>query len=208
VRLFLVILFAAGVYGAIEWQLHDRAIPHGPGVLVAKTPSIAQGSSRIPWQDAHGFRYTALADFDFRAIVLSRKNYAIGEFAGLSPTDLAIGWGELSDPGVYGQFRFDQRGSPLAGRFVLPEIVPGSPMARRPTRDIEAFLLAHLTHVHTIPATADVERRLAGIRPGQLVHLKGVLVEAQSSSDGIYRSSLALFDHDCEIMWVDDVELE
>lgn len=206
--IFLAVLLAAGAYGAIQWQLHDRPIPNRRGVLVEATPVIDASSARGAWQDAYGFHYVALADFDFRAVVLARTNYMMGEFAGLSPTDLAIGWGELSDRDVYEQFRFEQLGSPLAGRFVFPEIVPGTVMASRSIREVNEFLLAHLTHVHTIPGNARVRRRLAGIRPGQVAHVKGVLVEAVSPAGTIYRSSLALFDYNCEIMWVDGIELE
>jgi hypothetical protein len=209
VRTLLWILFVAAIYGAIQWQLHDRPVSHATrGMLVAQEPAIELGSSRAPWQDASGFRYRALAEFRFSAVVLSRKNYQIGEFAGLSPTDLAIGWGPLSDPAVYAQFRFDQRGSPLSGRFVVPEILPGTAMAANPRADTTELLLASLTHVHTIPATADVRRLLAGIRPGQVAMLEGVLVEATAPSGDVYRSSLKLHDYDCEIMWVDHVTLQ
>ena len=208
-RYLLWILFVAGIYGAIQWQLHDRPIPHATrGMLAEKTPEIALGASRSPWRDANGFGYRALADFQFTAVILSRKNYGMGDFAGLSPTDLAIGWGLLSDPGIYGQFKFDQRGSPLAGRFVFPEVISGTAMAARPLTETTAFLLATLTHVHTIPADADVRRRLAGIRPGQVATLKGVLVEAAAPSGDLYRSSLKLHDYECEIMWVDELTLE
>ena len=129
-RYLLWILFAAAIYGAIQWQLHDRPIPHAThGMLAENIPEIALGTSRPPWKDANGFGYRALADFQFTAVILSRKNYGMGDFAGLSPTDLAIGWGPLSDPVIYSQFKFDQRGSPLAGRFVFPEVVPGTKMA-------------------------------------------------------------------------------
>jgi hypothetical protein len=209
VRYLLWILFAAAIYGAIQWQLHDRPIPHAThGMLAENTPEIALRTSRPPWKDANGFGYRALADFQFTAVILSRKNYGIGDFAGLSPTDLAIGWGPLSDPVIYSQFKFDQRGSPLAGRFVFPEVVPGTKMATLPFAETAAFLLATLTHVHTIPANADVRRRLAGIRPGQVATLKGVLVEATAPSGGLYRSSLKLFDYECEVMWVDELTLE
>jgi len=209
VRYLLWILFAAGIFGAIQWQLHDRPIPHAArGMLAERTPDIALGASRPPWQDSNGFRYRALADFQFKAVVLSRNNYRMGEFADLSPTDLAIGWGAMSDPAIYRQFKFDQRGSPLAGRFVFPEVVPGTAIATRPFAENVALLLETLTHVHTIPANADVRRGLAGIRPGQVATLKGVLVEATAPSGDLYRSSLALHDYDCEIMWVDEVALE
>ncbi len=74
--------------------------------------------------------------------------------------------------------------------------------------EVVAFLLQNLTHVHTIPRDGVVASRLSGIRPGQLVHLRGVLVDAVAPSRTMYRTSLQLFDYDCEIMWVDSITLE
>ena len=52
----------------------------------------------FPWADAHGFKYTARADFDARVVVLARANYSVGEFDGFSLTDLAVAWGALLGP--------------------------------------------------------------------------------------------------------------
>ncbi len=201
-------VMAASVYGGVQWFLHERPVAHPTGALVSETPQIVLRSGRPPWEDAHGFKFTARADLDARVVVLARANYAIGEFAGFSPTDLAIAWGPLSDRSIYEQFKFSEMGSPLAGRFVFPELRQGSDMAKLPFKDVAQFLLQHLTHIHTIPGNAAVARTLAGIRPGQVIHLQGVLVDAVAPSRALYQTSLQLFDYNCEIMWVDAIELE
>lgn len=198
----------ASVYGAVQWYLHERPVAHAPGMLAADTPQLVLGSNRPPWQDAHGYRYTPRAHFDARVVVLARANYHVGEFATFSPTDLAIAWGPLSDRSIYEQFRFDERGTPLSGRFVFPEIRSGSDMAKLPFEQVNEFLVRHLTHVHTIPSDATVAKVLAGIRPGQLIHMQGVLVDTVAPSHDQYRTSLQLFDHECEIMVVDTITLE
>jgi hypothetical protein len=198
----------ASAYGGVQWFLHERPVAHPSGALVEQTPQIVLRSSRPPWQDEHGFSYTARADLDARVVVLARANYSVGEFAAFSPTDLAIAWGPLSDRSIYEQFKFSEMGSPLAGRFVFPEIRPATDMAKRPIKDVGEFLLQNLTHIHTIPGNAAVAKALAGIRPGQVVHLKGVLVDAMAPSRALYQTSLKLFDYECEIMWVDQIELE
>jgi hypothetical protein len=204
----LWVLVAAALLGGLNWYAYEREVRQPPGVLADTPPKIVLGSDRPPWVDGHGFSYRALGRMSGRVVVVSRKNYSIGEFAHLAPTDLAIVWGPLSDPESYAQLHFDQRGSPLAGRFVFPELKRGTPLAARPMREIESFLLANLTHVHTIPADADVAKRLAHIRPGQVITFSGVLVEAKSPSGGTYVSSLALGDYNCEIVWVEEVALE
>jgi hypothetical protein len=201
-------LFGAALIGGWNWYFNDREVSHPAGVLAQSPPMIVLGSDRPSWVDSHGFHYRALGRMSGRVVVVSRKNYSMGEFAHLAPTDLAIVWGPLSDPESYAQLRFDQRGSPLAGRFVFPELKRGTPLAARPVRETQALLLANLTHVHTIPADSDVASRLAHIRPGQVVTFSGVLVEAKSPAGGTYVSSLALGDYNCEIAWVDELTLE
>jgi hypothetical protein len=208
VRTLVWIVMLASAYGAVQWYLHERPIAHPPGMLAADTPQIVLGSNRLPWQDAHGYSYTPRAHFDARVVVLARANYHVGEFATFSPTDLAIAWGPLSDRSIYEQFRFDERGTPLAGRFVFPEIRAGSDMAKLPFDQVNQFLVRNLTHVHTIPGDGVVAKVLAGVRPGQLIHMQGVLVDTVAPSRDQYRTSLQLFDHECEIMVVDSITLE
>ncbi|HSV17594.1 MAG TPA: hypothetical protein VLR71_04230 [Casimicrobiaceae bacterium] len=204
--LFLVLL-AASVWGAGHWFLYERAVHHAPGPLAPEEPAIALGSQLPPWTDARGFRYGALGRFAGRVVVVSRRNYAIGEFAHLAPTDLAIVWGPLSDPRAYAQLSFDQRGSPFSGRYVAPELRAGTALAQRPFAETQAYLLANLTHVHTIAASDSIASQLAAIRPGQVVRFSGILVDVTSPAGGRYTSSLALHDYDCEIAWIDDLEL-
>jgi len=72
---------------------------------------------------------------------------------------------------------------------------------------VRAFLLANLTHVHTIPADPAIASKLAGIRPGQVIRFSGLLVDVMSPANVRYTSSLALHDYNCEIAWIDELEL-
>jgi hypothetical protein len=207
-RWVLWLLLAASVVAGGRWYLHDRPVRHAEGPLAPVEPTLTVGSDRAPWSDPHGFRYRAIGAFSGRVVVVARHNYGIGEFAHLSPTDLAIVWGPLSNPAEYSQLSFDQYGSPLAGRFVVPELRRGSPLASRPRGEVQAYLLANLTHLHTIPSDRDIASRLSGIRPGQVIRFSGTLVDVTSPSGGFYHSSLALHDYDCEIAWIDELTLE
>ena len=207
-RWLLWALLAASVLGGTRWFLHDRADGHSDGALAPAEPELTVGSSRAEWNDGRGFHYRPLGRFGGRVVVVSRKNYSIGEFAHLSPTDLAIVWGPLSNPAEYSQLAFAQMGSPFAGRFVFPEIKRGSELARRPMTEVRDYLLANLTHLHTIPADRDIAAKLAGIRPGQVIRFAGTLVEVTVPGGGRYTSSLALHDYDCEIAWIEELALE
>ena len=204
---FLLLVLLLGGIGGVHWYLHDRQVTHRPGVLARDEPRIVLGSDAPGWSDAHGFMYRPLGRFYGRVVVVARKNYSMDEFAHLSPTDLAIVWGPLSAPEAYSQLKWEQMGSPFAGRFVAPEVRPGTELAERSPAEIEAYLVANLTHVHTIPADRGIASLLAGIRPGQVVQFSGTLVDVRAPSGVRYTSSLALHDHDCEITWIDKLEL-
>lgn len=202
----LWVLVVLSLWGGWNWFRHERAVSHPPGIAVVARPSIEVGETREPWGDDNGFRFASLGSFSGRAMVLARRNYDVGEFAALAPTDLALGWGELSDPKVVDQLAFAQMKS-FSSRFVVPELRRGSELAQRPRPELEA-LFAALTHVHTIPGDARIRKTLAGIRPGQVIRFDATLVLAEAPSGGRYASSLALGDRNCEIAWIDRLELE
>ncbi|MBK6805833.1 MAG: hypothetical protein IPG84_13710 [Betaproteobacteria bacterium] len=200
----LVLLVALSLWGGWNWWNHERRVSHPPGIVVEAGPVIRAGETRAPWQDDKGFRYASLGAFEGRAMVLARRNYDLGEFAALAPTDLALGWGELSDPRIVDQLAFPQMKS-FSSRFVVPEFRRGSKAAMTPAARLGAVPLAHARHDSSDP---DIRRTLAGIRPGQVIRFEGTLVLAVAPSGGRYESSLALGDRNCEIAWIDDLELE
>ena len=202
----LAVLLALSLWGGWNWFFHERRVSHPPGIAVAAGPSITVGETRAPWADDKGFRYASLGRFEGRAMVLARRNYDFGEFAALAPTDLALGWNELSDPRVVDQLKFPQYNS-FYSRFVVPELRSGSELSTHSWRELEAMFVS-LTHVHTIPGDPAIRKTLAGIRPGQVIRFKATLVQAIGPSGGRYSSSLALGDHDCEIAWIDELDLE
>lgn len=52
----------------------------------------------------------------------------------------------------------------------------------------------HSANIHMIPATDDIGRRLKSIRPGEIVHVKGYLVEINGKDGYHWRSSLTRSD--------------
>jgi len=206
VHWLLAVLVALSLWGGWNWYRHERHVSHPPGIVVDVGPAIEVGETRAPWRDGQGFRYASLGRFEGRAMVLARRNYDVGEFATLAPTDLALGWGPLSDPRVVDQLSFPQYKS-FSSRFVVPELKRGSDLAQRPWPELNQMFTA-LTHVHTIPGDPAIRKTLAGIRPGQVIRFKATLVDAVGPSGFHYASSLALGDHNCEVAWIDELELE
>ena len=73
-----------------------------------------------------------------------------------------------------------------------------------PRRDIEV----NSANMHMVPASAEVERTLRAIRPGQSVAVSGYLIEALAPDGWRWRSSLTREDTGagaCEIMWIEEL---
>ena len=127
--------------------------------------------------------------------MLSREDYTFGTEAELSPTDLAVGWGPMSDEAILKKINISQ-----GNRFYYWR-VDSFPI---PQRQIET----HSTNMHIIPANDSVKRQLSKVRQGQLVKIKGLLVEAKRADGWNWRSSLSREDTGngaCELMYVTDL---
>jgi hypothetical protein len=64
--------------------------------------------------------------------------------------------------------------------------------------------------MHMIPATPYVQRRLLGLRIGQVIRLRGRLVQAVGRDGWKWVSSLSRLDSGegaCEVIWVEAVDL-
>ncbi|MEO7650594.1 MAG: hypothetical protein ABIZ80_08995 [Bryobacteraceae bacterium] len=164
-----------------------------PGTLAADEPSqsITPGRS---WEHA-GHQITALARFRVRALVLSTERYWTDPASSLSPVDLVLGWGPMSDPATVRQFRFSQG----ARWFHM-----------RPIDRLQlpiAYLQNHCSNMHMIPADGRISSQLKSISSWDVVDISGYLVEASRERFRI-RSSLSRTDTGggaCEVVWVEEV---
>ncbi len=188
-----VLLFIGVIgFGAFH-HFQQRAVIHGPGVIAPNTPS--QNTARQADIQMNGFSLTPLEHYEIEARVLSREDYTFGTEAELSPTDLAVGWGPMSDEAILKKINISQ-----GNRFYYWR-VDSFPI---PQRQIEI----HSANMHIIPANDSVKRQLSKVRQGQLVKIKGLLVEAKRADGWNWRSSLSREDTGngaCELMYVTDL---
>ncbi len=183
-------IFAAYFY----WQQSE--IPRPAGALAPDDPVQTSVYSSSPLEK-NGYRIAPLAAFDIRARVIRTERYRFGSEADLAPVDLVLGWGAMSDSAVLRQINFSQ-----GGRFyrwwanTLP--VP---------RDV---IESHSANMHMIPASGAIERQLKSIRAGNMVHLKGLLVEATSPAGWRWKTSLTRTDTGagaCELILVQSLDV-
>jgi hypothetical protein len=90
-----------------------------------------------------------------------------------------------------------------SGRFYYWRYTGSPPI---PHREIELSS----ANMHLIPATKAIEKKLKSLRPGNVVALRGYLVDVRSEDGFRWTSSLTRDDTGagaCELVWVAEVEV-
>lgn len=178
------------------WWWEGRAVSQPAGVLAPEEPIQESPESTAAWTFKN-HTLTPLAAFDIHARILGKERYRFDRAAELSPVDLALGWGPMSDSRVLGAFTIDQRDR---WYFWRSERLPIP----------ETQVVSHSANMHMVPADVGVARRLTAARVGQLVHLKGQLIRADGKDGWHWVSSLSRTDTgdgSCEVIWVESVQV-
>jgi hypothetical protein len=174
----------------------DQKIRHPAGILVSSVPRQLSLSRPLAWQKDR-YLIKALAQFSLQARVLSKEAYWFDREADLSPMDLALGWGPMSDQSILDQLNISQGGR----RYFWW----GRPL---PLSAEEIY--AHSSNMHILPANEEVENLLDQICSGDIVTLRGYLVAAQADDGWHWRSSLSRTDRGdgaCEVIWVENLSI-
>ena len=183
------VLSAGGIQAWLTRPLHPP-----PGVLAPEEPLQGPPASPDAWTHLD-HRFTSLASFELHARVLARERYRFDRAAELSPVDLALGWGRMSDSSVLARIEIRQQDRWYY--WSSPELpIP------------EAEITSHSANMHMIPATPVVRDRLLDVRVGQVIRLRGQLVRAEGLDRWTWTSSLSRQDTGagaCEVIWVESV---
>ena len=189
-------VLAVCAYFAWERLIVERPVRHGAGVVAAGAPVQGAVEPRVPVFEKDGFRVQALASFELEARVLGAKGYCCFGVDRLVPVDVAFGWGRMSDETVLARLDISQ-----SGRFYFWRYAGAPPIPRREIETSSA-------NMHLIPATKTVERKIRALREGQVVSVRGYLVEVKGDGGFTWRSSLTREDTGngaCELIWVEEL---
>ena len=184
--------FIIGIIAFAAYQIvQPSAVELGPGVSAPEQPLQTKPaeSQTIRIDD---YTITPLADFSITAKVLAKKHYRTGREADLSPYDLALGWGRMSDESILNSIKITQ-----SGRWYRWN-TKDMPI---PRREIES----NSANMHMIPANEFVELQLGDVKEGQVISLSGHLVEVKASDGWRWKSSLTRNDTGggaCELIYV------
>jgi hypothetical protein len=145
------------------------------------------------------YQVTALADYEIQARVLHTESYWLDRGADLSPIDLAVGWGRMSDQSIIDQLEFWQ-GQRWYRYWPRKSRLPLSPDEMN----------AHSANIHIIPANDELKRTLRSVRVGNLLEMDGYLVQVDGPDGFTWRSSLSRTDTGagaCELFRVEKVTI-
>lgn len=178
-----------------DWGM--APIERPPGVLVRAAPQQLESPPSTFMMDE--YQLTRRARFDVRARVLSTKPYHFKRDADLSPIDLALGWGLMSDSAVLDRIDISQGNRWYYTKYALPPPIP------------DAQIIANSSNMHMIPASKSIERSLEKLRVGDIVKLNGYLVDVDHESGWFWRTSMSRTDTGngaCEIVYVESLTVD
>jgi hypothetical protein len=193
---FFAALILLTLVGMRDWN--RRAIEHEPGILVAETPvQVDLPAGEIFSYKA--FQLTKRAVFNIRARVLSTEDYYWGADAELSPIDLALGWGVMSDQAVLDRIDISQGSRWYHTRYQAPAPVS------------DHAIINHSGNMHIIPANKLVSAQLKKLRRGHVILASGLLVDIDHENGFRWRTSLRRSDTgggSCEIFYLERLIIE
>jgi len=178
-----------------DWGM--QPIVHPPGILVSEIPLQVEMSPTGFMLD--DYQVTRKARFEIRARVLSTEPYRFKRDADLSPIDLALGWGVMSDQAVLDRIEISQGNRWYYTKYEFP-----SPVS-------DAQIVSNSSNMHMIPARRDIERSLKKLRTGDIITLRGYLVDVDHDSGWRWRTSMSRTDTGggaCEIVYVESLTVE
>ncbi|MDD2892996.1 MAG: hypothetical protein PHF20_03610 [Halothiobacillaceae bacterium] len=180
-----------------SWKyLDNRPVKVSSGVLVKDNPVQKDLPTGVVYPQGK-YSLVALAEFEIEARVLSKEIYHFDRGAELVPVDLALGWGAMSDSAVLEQLSITQGGRFYRYRWKGEPPIPPADIVR------------HSANMHLIPTSPAMVEQIKKVRPGQIVHITGQLVEARDPDGGYWRSSLTREDSGngaCELIRVVEFE--
>lgn len=180
-------------------QAATRACPLPPLVERGAPPLQSDVPSSMPALQLEGATLQPLAGFSVAARVLGREDYRIGREADFSPTDLALGWGRMTEDAVLAQLTISQGGRWYRYSWKNEPPIPVGEIVRSSA------------NMHMVPADDAVAAALRDVEAGDRVRIDGWLVQINTPEGWRWRSSTTREDSGggaCEVVYVCSITRE
>ena len=192
----LLIILAILAIVLLYYFYPETVITYPPGETAPSQPMQTNLVDKKQWV-VGDFTIEALAEYDIKARVLSRNNFSLGKESKLSPFDLALGWGPMSDQSNIDKLKITQRDR---WYFWQADQLP------IPANEISL----NSANVHIIPKDDNLDESFDRVYKGSLIEMKGYLVKVTTADGWHWISSLRRDDTgggSCELMWVEDLTI-
>jgi hypothetical protein len=203
----LAALTIGAIGAASAWLDQPGSVQVPPGRSDAGAFIVQKLDAAAPIVTADGATLTPVARFETRGRTLNVERFKPHQsltnwVPGLRPAthDIGLGFGPMTDSENVERFRFSHEGvtNGLRALFARP----------RGAMTQEEFdrLAPYITNIHVIPATSAVYDELRRVRVGELVTLRGTLVNVRDAEGRLATTSTTAGDRDCEILWLEEIE--
>jgi len=190
------VAFALFIIILIYFFYPETVVTYPAGVTAPDQPKQTNSIDLREW-NLDEFRFKALAEYQIKARVLSRNNFSVGKESEISPLDLALGWGPMSDQNIIDKIDISQSNRWYRWKA---DVLPIS------SREVSL----NSANVHIIPKDEIIEKKFDRVYEGSLIEMKGYLVEVTTTDGWRWRSSLKRDDTaggSCELFWVENLEV-
>lgn len=188
---------AATTAGSV--RADESSCPLPPLVESGAAPLQSDVPASMPALHVEGASLQPLAGFSVAARVLGREDYRMGREADFSPTDLALGWGRMTEDAVLAQLDISQGGRWYRYRW---KDAPPIPLQE---------IIRSSANMHMIPADDAVAAALRDVDADDRVRIDGWLVQIDTPDGWRWRSSLTRDDSGggaCELVYVCSITRE
>lgn len=196
-KLILKIVSPVIIVAGLIYIFWTNEIVQPAGILAPNPPTQQKISNQKNWEK-DDYNYSPIANFEATAKVLSISSYNYDDMNEFSPVDIALGWGRMSDQTITDQISIKQQ-----HRWYVWQ-TDHFPI---PRTEIEKSS----SNVHIIPANEEIEEQLDEVLRGNIIQLKGKLVNVNKIGEAwVWKSSTKRSDTGggaCEILWVDKISI-
>ena len=172
-------------------------ITHGPGITADKAPTTA----RITWEKPFthlDYTIIPLRKIESKARVIDHKRYFFDAKSSYSPSDILVGWGDLSDERNLDHLHFS-----ISNRMADIDF-------SRPPLPITQ-IYQQTAFWHLVPSNEAIDKEIKKIKKGNLVTIKGFIVDVESEVYYGWKSDLITNNnaqYPNTIIWVSEITVK
>lgn len=160
----------------LDYVWEDPEVRYKNGTLIRSIPGQKSGAIR-PF-DFEGYKIRPVASFAMKGRVLSKEEYMFDEKSDISPYDIVLGWQIMSDQNFSDMIDVSQGFRTFHIDYNNPRIKAKS-------------MVQQMANLHIIPADELITDRIDDLVKGDIVLLKGYLVNVYGEDGFSWKTSLA-----------------